>query len=325
MLTSQLVDAATACAPSEAITELGRNRMLTQLGRLLIASDGTIGADGAVRLGLALSHRDGVETELITVFDPKTPIDHSTAPAQDAEYEELWRKGKLWDSMTYQRHRVAPQAEKWPVLLETGDPAREITRIARERRHQLIVLGLGAHGALERYLRREMALRVLRESDLPVLAVAPSCKDIPRTVLVALDFSVSSLQAAQAALSILGDDGTLYLAHVMPRVVGTTTLGEPPAWEVPYNAGVRALFEALESRLGVPEGVRVQRVILDGNPAHELLTFAQAHDVNLIAAGCHGYSKFQRALLGSVSTKLVRGAQCSLIVVPGKRRTPFAA
>ena len=324
MLTSQLVDAATASAPSEASAEFGRNGVLAQLDRLLIASDGTIGADGAVRIGLALSHRDGVETELITVFDPQTPIDHSTAPSQDAEYDQLWRKGKLWDSMTYQRHRVAPQAEQWPVLFETGEPARAITHIAREHRHQLIVLGLGAHGALERYLRREMALRVLRQSDVPVLAVAPSCKEIPRTVLVALDFSASSLQAAHAALAVLGHEGTLYLAHVMPRVVGTA-LGESSAWEVSYNDGVRALFVALESRLCAPKEVRVQRVILDGNPAHALLTFAQAHDVNLIAAGSHGYSGFQRALLGSVSTKLVRAAQCSLIVVPGKRQTPFAA
>jgi nucleotide-binding universal stress UspA family protein len=56
--------------------------------------------------------------------------------------------------------------------------------------------------------------------------------------------------------------------------------------------------------------------VLHGDPAHEVLAFVDAQRIDLIAAGAHGRSPFERLVLGSVSTKLVRAADCWVLVAP---------
>ena len=43
-----------------------------------------------------------------------------------------------------------------------------------------------------------------------------------------------------------------------------------------------------------------------------------AHDTaaGLIAVGSHSYSLFERLLLGSVASRIVRGAECAVLVAP---------
>jgi nucleotide-binding universal stress UspA family protein len=62
--------------------------------------------------------------------------------------------------------------------------------------------------------------------------------------------------------------------------------------------------------------VTVTPISLLGDPAAAVLAFAAAQGVDLIAAGSHGYGTIARTFLGSVSTRLVRGAECSVLVAP---------
>jgi nucleotide-binding universal stress UspA family protein len=75
-------------------------------------------------------------------------------------------------------------------------------------------------------------------------------------------------------------------------------------------------LEAVARRLRPRRTIRVEYVTLHGDPAHELLAFAAEREIDLIAAGAHGKSTFQRLLLGSVSTTLVRGADRLVLVAP---------
>jgi nucleotide-binding universal stress UspA family protein len=51
---------------------------------------------------------------------------------------------------------------------------------------------------------------------------------------------------------------------------------------------------------------------------------ARAH-ADLVVSGTHGYGFFNRLILGSVATHLVRNAPCSLLAVPGSAVTAAAA
>jgi hypothetical protein len=55
---------------------------------------------------------------------------------------------------------------------------------------------------------------------------------------------------------------------------------------------------------------------LEGEPAREVLSFVEGRGVEMIVAGSHGLSFVGRLLLGSVSTRLVRGARVPVLVVP---------
>jgi nucleotide-binding universal stress UspA family protein len=77
------------------------------------------------------------------------------------------------------RRRIAeliPEAAKASgnvhVRIVTGDPSAEISRVAAESGADLILVGVTARGAIGRRIFPSTAARVIREADIPVLAVA---------------------------------------------------------------------------------------------------------------------------------------------------------
>jgi nucleotide-binding universal stress UspA family protein len=88
------------------------------------------------------------------------------------------------------------------------------------------------------------------------------------------------------------------------------------------RAGIAPKLVAVARELEPPPGVRVEYVLLHGEPAHELLAFAEERRIDMIAAGAHGRSALGRLMLGSVSTTLVRKAHCWVLVAPADRNGP---
>jgi nucleotide-binding universal stress UspA family protein len=68
---------------------------------------------------------------------------------------------------------------------------------------------------------------------------------------------------------------------------------------------------------GRAANVEVEPVILEGNPAGEIVDFAEEYDIELIVMGTHGKSGIQRFLIGSVAENVVRHSKKSVLVVKG--------
>jgi len=81
-------------------------------------------------------------------------------------------------------------------------------------------------------------------------------------------------------------------------------------------------LDAVARRLDPPAGVQVEMVLLHGEPAKELLDFAEQQRIDMIATGAHGRTPVERLVLGSVSTKIVRSAQCWVLVAPAQQLAP---
>lgn len=62
--------------------------------------------------------------------------------------------------------------------------------------------------------------------------------------------------------------------------------------------------------------------MLEGNPAKAILAYARQHQCDLIALGGHAQGLMDRILLGSVRTEVLRGAKCSVLVVPPRAMVP---
>jgi nucleotide-binding universal stress UspA family protein len=56
---------------------------------------------------------------------------------------------------------------------------------------------------------------------------------------------------------------------------------------------------------------------LEGNPADEIVNFAEKNDIELIVIGTLGMSGVQRFLLGSVAENVVRHPKVPVLVVRG--------
>jgi nucleotide-binding universal stress UspA family protein len=69
---------------------------------------------------------------------------------------------------------------------------------------------------------------------------------------------------------------------------------------------------------GRAANVEVESVILEGNPAEEIIDFAEKNDIDLIVMGTHGITGIPRFLLGSVAENVVRHAKKAVLVVRGE-------
>jgi len=67
---------------------------------------------------------------------------------------------------------------------------------------------------------------------------------------------------------------------------------------------------------GLPAGITVNQIVLEGNPAQVLLDAAK--DADLLVVGNRGHGAFADALIGSVSVRCLHHATCPVVIV----RTP---
>jgi nucleotide-binding universal stress UspA family protein len=132
-------------------------------------------------------------------------------------------------------------------------------------------------------------------------------------IVVAVDFSETSLRAARLALELAAPNATVYLVHVAPR---DATLNEWNAFGASYKQDAGDALHKMYDGLRVPSGIALQRILLQGDPATELLAFATNVRADLIATGSHGHGFVTRMLVGSVTTRLVRCATSSVLTVP---------
>ena len=296
--------------------------LTTSSGGLLVASDATGDSDGAVRVGLALARRDGVKADVFSVVEVPSIADLEGVPVPDLEQLVEIAVDERGALLLAQRDRTHPGIHEWPYEIGVGPRVDTILDRARITGASFILLGLGAHGLGARLSMRETALRVIRAAGLPVLALPSDAWGVPHSALVAVDFTASSEHAARAALDLLANDGTLYVAHVTPRV--SIPQGDSRTWSEITKDAVMPKLEDVVRRLDPCPGVRVEYVHLHGDPAHELGAFAEQMGIDMIAAGTHGRSALGRLVLGSVSTTLVRTAKCWVLIAPPHRDVPNA-
>jgi nucleotide-binding universal stress UspA family protein len=91
--------------------------------------------------------------------------------------------------------------------------------------------------------------------------------------------------------------------HVLPY------LKYPELREAGRAVAQRSVDKVAKAGFQVVEAVRL------GKPADEILTVAKQHRADLIVTGAKGLGAIGRVLLGSVSTRVVQHADCSVLVV----------
>ncbi|HET7457280.1 MAG TPA: universal stress protein [Gemmatimonadaceae bacterium] len=259
----------------------------------------------------------GAPVRVLSVVEPMALYDYgpelAAIPPSLIERQRARRLDEVCGAIARTLGEV-PGAAQWPVAVRYGDPATAIASEAAAADAQLVVMGIGAHGPLNRMLGAETTLGTLRRLRCPVWAVAGGLRELPRTAVLATDFSPGSLHAGAYALPLLADGATLFLVHVWSR----TTLPHAAllAADAAYERSLPGRFATASAALNAPPSVSVKPVELVGNADEEILSFARGHGADLLVAGTHGRSFVQRLFVGSVATALLRGAECSVLVVP---------
>ena len=130
-------------------------------------------------------------------------------------------------------------------------------------------------------------------------------------ILYPTDFSSYSNQAYFHAVSLAEKHGATLTVLFVYNPDKITTPGNPASLEE-----ARAYWlEQLESIRPVDQTIAVSHVMLEGDPADEIVRFGRDAGVDLIVMGTHGRTGVERLLLGSVAEKVLRDAACSVLVV----------
>ena len=202
----------------------------------------------------------------------------------------------------------------WQTRVVYGDPSFGIASLARSQHAPLIVMGIGRRRPLDRLFGLETAARTIRRATCPVLAVTATVKVPFREAVVATDFSLASISAARAIVPLMANPSVLHLVHVWERnMVDDDRL---QALNEAYVASLPAKFAHLRELLSVPKGVTVKQEVREGNVAEHILTFAEARHADVIVAGRHGLGAIERLFVGSVTTTLLHGTTCSVLIAP---------
>jgi nucleotide-binding universal stress UspA family protein len=129
-----------------------------------------------------------------------------------------------------------------------------------------------------------------------------------KTILYASDESEESRSAFPVASALAKDcDACLVIVEVVPPAV--TIYG--PHSEA-YLKQMRKGIEQLQ--IDDPE-VCVERRVVEGIPAAEILRAAEETKCALILMATHGRVGLKRILLGSVADMVMRGARCPVLVI----------
>jgi nucleotide-binding universal stress UspA family protein len=279
---------------------------------ILLALHGGPSAEGAARFACLLSHRTGAHVEAIAAVETPPIIDYGygagyipDTASEDEVAEDMHAE------IVQQLARCGLGAT--PLTMLRGHRIESIASEASARRASLVVVGIGPHRFVDRALGGETAIHLAQSLATPVVAVPAGMSELPDHVIAAVDFSAASLAAARFAGSLLRAGDSLNFAHVGSAArIGALVLGPTHVREAS-----RRLEELIED-IDVPAGVHLSSVVLPGEPARALLEQAAHVGAGLIALGSHGYSPWQRLILGSVSSKVLRLAECAVLIYPAR-------
>ena len=142
-------------------------------------------------------------------------------------------------------------------------------------------------------------------------------------ILVPTDFSDHAEQAIRHAAAIAQWSGAeLLVIHVVEKFMDHSLLySDVWPFQKPVQDYYRDLEEQTAERLtetvreSVGPDVRFRVIVTNGTPSFEIASAARANAVDMIVIATHGRGGLAKALLGSTTERVLRKAECPVLVM----------
>lgn len=140
-------------------------------------------------------------------------------------------------------------------------------------------------------------------------------------ILIAVDGSENANKALIKAKRIgTAFNSEITIVYVMDNILSLSSMNitdyqtyKEPLTDALKKHATKILDDAMENFKDYNN--KVNTVIEEGNPAFKLLEISEEGDYDLIIIGRRGLGPFSRAVMGSVSNKVVNNAKMSVLVV----------
>lgn len=204
----------------------------------------------------------------------------------------------------------------------------EIIRFAQDEAVDLIVMGTHGHKGLRHLILGSVTERVVRYADCPVMAVrlpgTPPHETVKlNRIVLPVDFSEFNRLTARYAHA---------LAEIFSAEIEAVHVFEQTVHPSFYAIGVQSIFEVDTDLKGRAEkavedfmrdaGVDMQFkcTLVEGRSAEEIAKVAARNTGSIVIIGSHGSGGLERLIMGSTTEKLLRLAECPVLVVKPDER-----
>jgi nucleotide-binding universal stress UspA family protein len=284
--------------------------------QILAATDFSTRSNRALRQAGLLAQAGNTELHVVHVVDDDQPEDLIRTDKREAERVLKEQVGSMPELRGFQ---TSP-------MVVIGDPFDGILRAAADIKPDIIVMGSHRKQLLLDIFTGTTIERVIRRGSFPVLMVNNEAQRRYEHVVVAVDMSDASANAARIALStgLINNLGGVTILHAF------------------LAAGKGKLFVAGAAQASIDEYVAGERQ----TATDELVTFLSANDLSregwplrveegepmevisrtvsemrsdLLVVGTRGRSALLKALIGSVTEQALRSLKVDILAVPLKR------
>jgi nucleotide-binding universal stress UspA family protein len=270
---------------------------LSKLEKLLVATDGSLFSEGAVREAISFAKKCSSMLYVMSVV-PRYEI--SGIDVFEKEEKEAIEH---LDSV---KERALREGLKCETVLAHGyEPHRLIVDAAVARTVDMIVIGRRGQSGLMKVLMGSVAAKVIGHAPCKVLVVPKAARIEYRNILVATDGSEHSHAAASEAIEIAKRCGSNIIA--VSAVHSDSDRGEA-------MANVNKVREVAKE-----EGIPVEALIPAGKPCDVVVGIACGRSVDLIVMGTYGKMGIKQLLMGNSTEKIIGNAGCAMLVVKSNK------
>jgi nucleotide-binding universal stress UspA family protein len=270
--------------------------------------------------------------EIATKFNSEIAL-VSVAEPTPAESDHLFRA-----YLKTIQEKVRTELGNWgakpgtPVTIEVlaGKPAQEILSYAADKSVSLVVMASRGTSGEGPWLLGNIAAKVLRATTKPVLLVRKEApaeglqrKGLIKRILVPLDGSkvaeqivphAEELARGMGAELILFQAYESFLGVISGEAMVTMSAEEIKEANKHREEDAKAYLRTIAGTLR-EMGLTVSEVVVPGDPADVILSYAESNAVDIISMSTHGLSGLKRWVFGSVTDKVLHAGDMPVLVV----------
>jgi nucleotide-binding universal stress UspA family protein len=290
--------------------------------RALIAFDDSAGSTVAVALAQAIAWPADSRLRIVSVVEPGAwipPLPHVPMTAAPILEPELVAYLEAQQAEVVKRFARRSRAE---TAILRGRAASAIIDDARDFGADLVIVGSRGHGSIASLVLGSISAEVLEHAPCPVLVARSGTV---RRLVVAADDSTSARDAEGVAARWPIFDG-------LP--IDVVSVADAPR---PWTSGIAPMFlrqardayaqdlhaaEESAQRVATEAAARLSEAgrhagatVRSGDPAAEIIRFANDRGADLVVLGSRGRSALAEIVLGSVARNVLAGSTASVLVV----------
>lgn len=296
---------------------------IMKIKKILAPIDFSEFSDHALSHALFLAEKQNAQLTLLHVY-----ILHQENMNEESfvlEYEKFVKRKEEEIFGLLQEHNKKANVKGISIdsqVVRGFSAAGAILEYINEYEFDVVVMGTHGRTGLKKWLYGSVAEKIVRLSPIPVLTTIGSIKKYAiDKILIPVDFSEYSKQAAKCAISLAQEYGShLIFLHVIDQNIHPSL----------FASGVTNIFQfdselhgrsttKLKEFAGISEE-NATFVTVSGKAHQEIVDYAKENEIDLILMATRGLSGLEHTLLGSTSERVVQLAHCPVLTLEREDR-----